>query len=282
MRILITGRGTSGSWKIRAEQLGAPIGATVRSDAPAECISAHDVSVLVKRPTAELVARLRASGRPWIWDVVDSWPQPVGNEWGERQARDWMWSMVTRCQPSGIVAATPKMRADLLSMDYHGRSICLPHHARPGLSPRIIRERVTTVVYEGGRQYLGRWSDEIHKQCRRRAWTFLINPPSLADGDIVLAVREQSGYPARHWKSAVKLVNAQACGLPAICVPENGYLSQASGAELWAEAHSDLGGLFDQLEPFLERERIGKIMAARATTLSEVARAYRPWLEQFA
>ena len=29
MKILITGRGTSGSWKIRGEQLGQAIGATV-------------------------------------------------------------------------------------------------------------------------------------------------------------------------------------------------------------------------------------------------------------
>ena len=52
-RILITGTGTSGSWKIRGEQLGAAIGAEIMPRAALANCRRADVVVLVKRASPE-------------------------------------------------------------------------------------------------------------------------------------------------------------------------------------------------------------------------------------
>lgn len=269
MKVLVTGSGKSGSWQIRGEQLGMAVGATVIPNA--RDVAAFDLVVCVKRVSPELVDRVRAAGVPLVWDVVDAWPQPAGNEWTEEQCRAWLKARIEQIKPDAIVTATKAMAADC-------GGFFLPHHARPSLERNPIRREVQTVGYEGG-DYLGRWRAMVEAECERRGWVFVVNPARLADVDIVVALRDAAGYAPRHWKSAVKLSNAQGSGTPFIGNREAGYLEQAIGtAEKWADTPEELKAAFDALTPHKERARAAGWMHAAAPTLSAVAQRYATWL----
>ena len=87
-RILITGTGTSGSWKIRGEQLGAAIGAEIMPRAALANCRRADVVVLVKRASPEALSAIKAAGLRVVWDVVVAWPQRPGHAMTERAFRD--------------------------------------------------------------------------------------------------------------------------------------------------------------------------------------------------
>lgn len=278
MRILITGRGTSGSWKIRGEQLGAAIGATVMPEADLQTIAQHDVVVLVKRGSADLLQRIRAAGVPLVYDVVDAWPQPEGNSWGYRSCMTWLTSRIELLRPAAIVAATQAMAIDC--RDFGVPVLRLQHHARPNQEANPVREHVRTVGYEGSVDHLGRWAAILRQECQRRGWRFVLNPQQLADLDVVVAMRERHGYAAVRWKSGVKLSNAQATGTPFIGAPEAGYLEQAvGGCERWSWTEEGLSMALDELAPLHERQRISTLMRAAAPSLPAVAHTYLTWLQ---
>lgn len=272
MRVLVTGRGSSGSWEIRGRQLGAAIGATVRPNATSD---GHDLVVLVKRPTPYLLAGFSA---PVVWDVVDAWPQPEGNEWDRDTAMRWLRARVREIRPVAIVAATERMAADCA--EFGVPAVCIPHHARPGQAVNPIRDTVRAVGYEGGEQHLGGWKPVLERLCERRGWRFMVNPPALEDVDIVVALRHTTGYPARQWKSGVKLANAQATGTPCILSPEQGYREIQSGAEHWAETEQDLALAFDRLTDKAARADASRILRTNPPELSSIADRYRCFLTQ--
>lgn len=277
-RVLITGSGKSGSWQIRGVQLGAAIGATVLPDADAKTIAAHDVVVLVKRPPTGLIQRLHASGVPMVYDIVDAWPQPAGNSWGYEACIRWMRAQLDIVRPQALVAATRAMAADLTYTRLP--VLALPHHARPGLALNPLRHDVSVVGYEGGVAHLGAWQDVVREECQTRGWRFVLNPPSLTDLDIVVALRDRQGYAATHWKSGVKLSNAQASGTPFVGAREAGYLEQAIGnCEKWATSPRSLALAFDELTPLEERERVARWMRTAAPSLPAVAATYLEWLQ---
>jgi hypothetical protein len=268
MKIYITGRGTGGSWKIRGEQLGQAIGAQFdRLDA--------EVGILVKRPDDASMYRLR--GLPIIWDVVDAWPQPSGNDWHQDQAMEWLRGQVHRINPVGIVAATEQMSVDCA--EFGLPVVCIPHHARLRQELNPVRSRVHTVGYEGGEKYLGWWRAVLEKECAIRGWRFRANPDSLSDLDIVVALREARGYPVRKWKSNVKLANAQITGTPCILSPESGYLETQAGVEEWAEDEKGLTHAMDRLEDYQNRAVTSRILQTAAPHLAQVASRYQIWLD---
>lgn len=276
-RILVTGSGKSGSWQIRGVQLGAAIGATVLPDADAATVARHDLVVLVKRPPAGLVERVRAAGVPLVWDVVDAWPQPAGNSWDRHSCMDWMNAQLKRIRPAAVVAATRAMARDL----YLSRlpTLALPHHGRPGIEVNPIRDEIRVVGYEGSVAHLGRWAKILSAECASRGWRFVLNPARLADLDVVVALREQQGYAPMNWKSGVKLSNAQASGTPFVGAREAGYLEQAVGnCEKWAESARGLTLAFDALLPLYERQRASLWMRDAAPSLAAVAATYLEWL----
>lgn len=269
----MTGRGTSGSWQIRGVQLGQPIGAAVVPNALD--VATYDLAVLVKRPTSDLLQRLRSARVRIVWDVVDAYPQPAGNDWKKERCLDWLAEMFVMIRPVGIVAATEAMADDC---DRFGVPVlALPHHARPGLRLNPIRP-VKVVGYEGGEQYLGRWREVIEAECARRGWQFQTQPAELADVDIMLALRDNDGYAARHWKSNVKLANAQGSGTPVICGREAGYLETQSGAERWADTPAELTSAFDALEPTEIRFAASRTLKDAAPSLDSIATTYLQWL----
>lgn len=273
MNLLFTGRGTSGSWMIRGEQLGRTMGAAVVPQALD--VAPFDVAVLVKRPMAELLQRFRRAGVKVVWDVVDAWPQPAGNGWKKERCLDWLEEMFVMIRPAGIVAATEAMAADC--QRFGVPVLALPHHARPGLRMNPIRP-VKVVGYEGAEHYLGRWREVVEGECARRGWEFRLQPAELADVDIVLALRDAYGYAPRNWKSNVKLANAQGSGTPVICGREAGYLETQCGAERWADTPAELRTAFDSLEPTAERAAASRRLKDAAPQIDSIAGTYLTWL----
>lgn len=276
MRMLITGRGTSGSFTIRGVQLGQAIGAAVLRDA--RDISPYEAVVLVKRPTSELLWHIHGARVPLIWDVVDSYPQPHGNDWDRAQCLAWLHDTVTLIRPAGIVAATGEMARDLESMT-DAPVLTLPHHARPGLRRNPIRDEVRTVGYEGAEHYITRWRGHIERECARRGWRFEMQPAELADVDIVLALRDATGYAPRSWKSNVKLANAQGSGTPIVCCREAGYMECATGGEQWADTPQQLAHAFDVLTPVEARRNASAKLRAATPHLHTIAETYRQWIQ---
>lgn len=259
---------------IRGEQLGSAIGATVKPNAQlSDCLCA-DVIVVVKRTPTVVLEAIAKSGRPWVFDVVDGWPQPAGNEWGRKQAVSWLRAELQRLRPTAVVFGTREMQADA---DFSGPSLVLPHHAWPKYSPISIRDRIRIVGYEGAARYLGKWQAIIESECRLRGWSFVING-NMAKCDIGIALRDVCGYPAMHWKPGTKLSNLQALGLPALVSPECGYRAQASNTEFWIECAEDVIHAFDALQSKDVREKISLAQQGAAPRLAPLAEDYLKWL----
>lgn len=278
MKVLVTGNGTSGSWKIRGEQLGKAMSLNVAPKATSG--KGHSLAILVKKVPSDLLFRLRHEKVKIIWDIVDAWPQPVGNTWNRAECLAWLTQQIRTIKPHAVVAATKAMAKDL--EPFNIPVLFVPHHSNPALARNPVREQIKTVGYQGGERYLGKWRELLEKECKARGWRFVVNLAELADVDVVVAMRESSGYAARHWKSGVKLSNAQGTGTPFIGSPECGYLEQRVGnCERFAETEKDMQRAFDSLVPYAERYRASHWMYSVAPRLDEVAKKYREWLEKF-
>lgn len=277
VNLLFTGNGTAGSWIVRGEQIGQALGAHVAPKATVADFKAADLTVCVKRvPEARLLA-LRASGKPWVLDVLDFYPQPLCSTWGASEAIRWAQARLAFLRPDGVIWPNQRMAEDV---GFNGPQAVIYHHHRPGIRRNPIRERVSVVGYEGAAPYVDGWRAHIESECDKRGWRFAINPPSLAETDIVLALRggPWNGYVPEHWKSNVKLANAHGSGTPFVGSPEEGYRETQTGAEYWAR---DLGGLrmaFDWLTPPKNREAVAERFLANAYTLDQAAKDYRAFL----
>lgn len=264
--ILITGKGGAGSWKIRGEQLGKAIGAKVVPNAPIEMVKAADVVVIVKKipPGYESVLK---HAKKVIWDVVDAWPQPLGNAWTKDQAINYILSKKHAMGADKLICATRQMAEDL------GGDVVYHHHW-PNAAPIKIRHHVKRVVYEGDPRYLSYWRPWLEEECKHRGWEFFTG--SLAGGDIAVAFRggEFAGYAPDHWKSNVKLANAQGYGMPFVGFPERGYKETASGAELWARTLEELTKAFDYLQDSRIRYNAAIRMRDSAYSLDKAAEDY--------
>lgn len=257
MKILVTGKGGAGSWAIRGTQLGSALGATVKPFATQQDFADCDITVVVKRTPPVLLDALVRSGKPWVYDIVDCYPQPQCSGWNKATCISWVRSRLDELGPHGVIWPTHRMRIDC---DPEGEfpSIVLPHHHRPEIERNPIREHVKFVGYEGNPKYLSSWHTALDRECQHRGWTFVVNPERLSDVDIVVAFRagEWNGYAQKHWKSNVKAANAHASGTPFIGQMESGYLETATGCEYWAETPKELSVSFDWLESQSTREQI--------------------------
>jgi hypothetical protein len=269
VQILITGKGSSGSWKIRGEQLGQAIGAEVQPMAePSDCRSAK-VVVGVKRIPDPLLRAIKSSGRPFVWDAVDPWPQPC--DWREPESKAWLRDMIARLQPDAVIFGTPQMRAD---SGFNGPALVLPHHAWPKYTSNTVRP-VQVVGYEGDPRYLGRWHGVLEQECKSRGWVFRVNG-DMQLADIGIALRDSGGYPAAWWKPGTKLANLQALGIPALCSEEAGYRDIASGTESWIRSPDDIARAFEALTPLSVRQQMQAQMVP--PRLHEIAERYRTFL----
>lgn len=277
MKILITGKGgKSGSWQIRAEQLGAAMGATVKPMASTADIASNDIVVVVKRTPAALIDAIRRSGKPWVYDVVDGWPQPKTGGMDKPQAIGWLRSTLAGLSPAGVIFGTERMRSDAA---FTGRSIVLPHHSWSRYLNRTpqVRDQIQVVGYEGAEHYLGSWRAILERECQARGWQLQING-DMTKADIGIALRDGGGYPAQHWKPGTKLSNLHALGIPAICSHEQGYMSVSCGRELFVSSADDVSKAFDLLQNTSTRKAIALAMRQAALPVEAVASAYKEWL----
>jgi hypothetical protein len=204
----------------------------------------------VKRVPDALLQALR--GIPIVYDIVDAYPQPYGNEWSRGECLNWLSREVKRIRPAGLIAATKRMAEDCEGFGIP--VLWLPHHHRPGIARNPIREEIRKIGYEGSPQYINQWRPYIEAECQRIGAEFVVNPPRLADVDVVLALRDAKGYAPRFWKSNVKLANAHGSGTPFIGCRESGYIETASGAEYWADNPVELRVAMDWLKSQSARE----------------------------
>jgi hypothetical protein len=274
MKILVTGKGGSaGSWLIRGKQLGAAIGAIVQPMANFMDCRDADIIIVVKRTPLQIIDAVRRSGRPWVFDIVDGWPQPCS--WDEHQAKGWLKYTIGELKPNGIVYGTERMQ-----LDSGIPGLILPHHSwdRYAIQEPIIREQIRTLGYEGMPGYLGKWLPELEKICSARDIDFLING-DMRQADVGIALRDGGGYPARWWKPGTKLSNLHALGIPALCTLEAGYQSVACGEEFWIETASDISDALDRLSHVTERREISLSMRSSMVKVEDVAHDYLAWLK---
>jgi hypothetical protein len=292
MKVLFTGKGSSGSWQIRGIQLAEGlraigVEALAVPKASVEMMRSADVIVLVKRPTAELLDTIRASGKPFAWDCVDFWPQPAGNDWDCERALTFLRTALYDVSPDMLICATRDMLLDA----NHKNSCVIYHHAKPFYIERgkivnrvgVVKRSggIRRIGYEGG-DYLGRFVVPIFNEMSRRKWNFVSGgDDQLFDSDAAICLRDTIGYAPRHWKSNVKLANAQALGIPALCSPESGYRETSTGGVLWINSPEDLPAAFDILA---NPARYAELCAAvdAPPTLEQVSRQYLRELERIA
>lgn len=277
MRLLVTGKGGAGSWIVRGEQLGAAMGATTKPMAGRADVRGCDLAVVVKRTPDSVLAALRAERKPWVLDVVDFYPQPISSTWTRAEAIRWVRARIGELQPTALIWPNRQMATDC-AIDLP--SVVLYHHHRPGIARNPIRERVQVVGYEGAPAYLAGWQRALEAECARRRWRFEVNPRSVADLDIVIALRGGAwdGYVPAHWKSNVKLANAHGSGTPFVGQMERGYLETAAGAERWLTEPGQMRSIFDALESRTTRERVRDAFLAKAYTVTQAAEDLRGFL----
>ena len=254
--ILFTGRGSSGSWKIRGEQLGRELSAVVQPKATLAQCRAADLIVVVKRIDTQLLESLRRSRKPWVWDLVDFYPQPACAKWNRETAIEWVRRAIRTAKPTAVIWPNWRMRDDCAEV---GRQhFVLYHHCRPGVPVVPIRETISRLGYEGSPRYIEQIRDKIEKACGQSGVEFAINPESLASCDAVLAMRSPatSGYVQQHWKSNVKLANAHGSGLPFIGQRECGYTETQTGAEQWISSADEIPEAIEALSRMEVRQTV--------------------------
>jgi hypothetical protein len=249
------------------------MGATVKPMASYKDMQAHDVVLVIKRVPDELLSDLRASGVPWVYDIVDAYPQPACSVWEEEQCREWLARHIKTLNPDRVVWPNKRMRDD------SGRSTepVVYHHYRPGIARNPLRKAVKCAGYEGSAKYLDGWLTPMMRECDRRGIRFVVNPAQLADLDIVVAMRGGiwDGYAQRHWKSNVKLANAHGSGTPFIGAVEDGYLETGLGCEYWADTPREFARALDWLESLEARQTVHDRFLAGAYSVTQAAEAMR-------
>lgn len=248
---------------MRGVQLGAALGATVWPNISDS--SGFDIAIVVKRTPESIIRGLKI---PWFWDIVDAYPQPESYRWDRSDAIHWVHERIHTLKPTGMIWPTKKMMDDC---DLGLPGVVIPHHHRLGILQNPIRQTIQTIGYEGAPSYLGRWRNDIEQECKKRGWSFVVNPTSLSEIDIVLAMRDNGGYVSKNWKSGVKLANAHASGTPFIGQPECGYLENASGAEYWAESMEDVRMAFDWLDSYDARKSVSEKFRQNAYSVNQAA-----------
>ena len=277
MNLLFTGRGSSGSWKVRGEQLGHALGATVKPAATRDDIDDADLVVVVKRPSPGMVDNLKASSTPWVWDLVDFYPQPACTAWSKDYAIKWVRRQLEAFNPDAVIWPNDKMHQDCGG---YTNSYVLYHHARPDRHINPVRRTVGVVGYEGSRRYLGRWEKAVKLACKQRGWRLAINEGTHYDWDIVLAFRDKAfnGYVQRCWKSNVKLANCHGSGTPFLGAKENGYLETGTGHEVYCESIKDVPVALDKLSDYDFRLQASLAFQAKSYPLSVAANDLNNWL----
>lgn len=272
MNLLMIGSG-KGSWSMRGQQLGAALGARVTSTPTDADWRWADRVVLVKNHGAKFAAEAHRVGVPIVWDVLDFWSQPRDNQADATRAVALFHAQARVIKPALVVCATEAMAQAC-------GGVYLPHHSWAGLAPTAARADVKVVAYEGNPLYLGGWAQRITEACKRRGWTFAINPPDLSQADLLVALRDGiwDGWICRQWKSGVKVVNAIAAGRP-IITQETAAFRELNPVGCAIDSPAELERRLDLMAVRDVRQLAADQPLARTLTLHQVAARYRLMLQ---
>lgn len=209
--VLFVGADSKGSWQVRGVQMARALGARATLKPTRDDWRWADVVVLVKRAIDAYGAEARKVNVPVIWDALDFWKQPEDHA----QPLTWHRGEVRRRRQqyelAQIIGATKQMAEDV-------GGVYIPHHSRPGLKVTPIRPEATVVAYEGVSKYLAQWKADLAHACKQLGLTFVVNPESLSQADIIVSFRggQWNSDICERWKSGVKYVNAIAAGRPVL------------------------------------------------------------------
>lgn len=265
-RVLFVGSG-QGSWEVRGRQIGAALGACVTCRPTPLDWRRADVAILVKRAVGYAATAPRRAAL--IWDVLDSWRQPEENHRTTQEYAAEIQRLCVLFQIRHVIGATRQMGDDI-------GGVYLPHHARPWLELHPPRESARIVAYEGTRKYLGSWLKALEAVCHARQMRFVVNPPSIADADVVVAFRDGQwdGPLCRQWKSGVKYVNALVAGKPVITQPCAG-VDEIAPVACRVDRIDQLGAALD--EAIARRDEAYQLARARRQeySIEAIAARYR-------
>jgi hypothetical protein len=274
MKILMLGSG-KGSWMMRGQQLGDVLGARVTSAPTPDDWAWADVVVLVKRAILQFGRQAKRCGKPVVWDALDFWAQPAQNRFDQAAAIAALRQMAEHAAPALIICATQAM-ADACDGVY------VPHHGRLDLLPTEARTTVQTVGYDGGEVFLDAWAPALRQACSRRGWRFVVNPPRLADVDILVALRGGvwDGWICREWKSGVKAVNAILAGRPLIA-QDSAAVREIEPIGSIIDGVDAIDQAFDVWDDVVARQAVADASRTRATEfyLTRVAGLYADQLQ---
>ncbi len=270
MNVLVVGC-DKGAWQMRGRQLGAAMNAHVTTKPNARDWAAADVIVLVKHAVDQWFREAKAAKGALVWDVLDYWQQPAGNQRDESSLVREILQMRDALKIHRLIGATEAMATAI-------GGVYLPHHHRIGLRPTPVRSQLKVVAYEGSPRYLGSWRVALEQVCARLGLTFVVNPKELGQADLVVAFRgeEWDGWVCREWKSGVKYVNAIAAGRP-ILTQHSAAFGEIVPPGLLVEHSSALGAAIEYFAPLDRRAAVyerclGKV---REFSVERIATRYR-------
>lgn len=253
--------------------MGGEVGRVVPKASLEECKNS-DLIVAVKRINHPFFENIKKSGRPWIWDLVDFYPQPQCGKWSKAEAISWVQRQIKLAKPNGIIYPNKQM---MLDIGFPG--VVIYHHSREQIKPITVKQKVQSVGYDGG-DFLGRWEFVVKTQCHRRGWEFKKDWPDKLD--IVLAFRDgmANGYAQKSWKSNVKLANAHASGTPFVGAKECSYVETGTGREIFIETPEHLSNAFDYLEDYETRKAIHESFVKNTIPLGAVSAQLEDYADQ--
>lgn len=280
MRILITSGGGGGTWAMRGQQMAEACGADCLQRPTAKQMADYDAIVAIKRIDDAMLAELRGSGRPWVWDIVDSYPQDT--TWDQQTAVTWFASRLRHLRPHALIFPTWRMLHDCAG---HGlTATCIPHHARPQYQPysaRPLSDRIKLVAYEGMSRYIEHWLPVIKAACATAGARFEVGRGALEQADAVLSLRNPPwhGYQMLNWKPWVKLANALALGLPFVGLRPDPRETPAGDWVIEASTPSDIPAALEHLAPVATRAVIRANTRTHVPTLDDCAQQLRRFVE---
>lgn len=262
LRVCFVGDGTSGSWKMRAEQI-----ASLRDSWDAipthrlrTCkIKDYDVICFVKRMNRDLAATARSMGKVVVYDIIDPWKQPDDERMNNTLPRifSFFHRLLAGLSVDGIIFPNQMMCDDYGYL--RPNSTVIYHHYRPNIKPIEVKRQAQIVGYEGRVDFLGHWRDAMSGLCESLGLRFVVNPSSMSNVDIGFAARSGK-YGTRlsaRYKSNVKLANMMGAGIPAVVnADEAAYQETDDGNVRFFRNREELRESLTALLPYEVRLRI--------------------------
>lgn len=254
--------------------MGGQVG-SVRPNASIDDCNNADVIVAVKRLQHPWIDNIKRSKKPWIWDLVDMYPQPACYKWSRKYAINWIRDRILEHNPDGLIYANKRM-----AQDVGLPGVVIYHHARE-LKTINLKVKIRIAGYDGRVDYLGRWFDVLKKECFKRGILFSTELPAN-ELDLVFAFRDKpwNGYCQTHWKSNIKLANVHAAGVPFIGNKESSYVETLAGLEIFIKKPTEIGDAIDSVLSLNTRKNIRENFLKNVITVEQVGQQLKDYCEK--